>query len=89
MTRTLVECIDACKFVNAEFEVEDVEVLRDTCRVGRLRDGCAALLQVPTQHDLGRALRVGLRYGDDRGVFHDVLLAILAKAKVEGDATDR
>jgi hypothetical protein len=61
-----VERIDRLQVVSAELEF-DGEVLGDAVRFGRLRNGRAALLQVPPQHDLGRALGVGLgNPADDR-----------------------
>ena len=57
-----VEGVDRGELVGGELEVEDVEVLRDPVRLGRLRDHRAALLQVPAQHHLGRGLAV--RLGD-------------------------
>src|SRR4051794_13657948 len=53
-----VEGVDGDELVVGQVEVEDVEVLRDAVRLGRLRDDRAALLQVPAQHHLGRGLPV-------------------------------
>ena len=89
MAKSLVEGIDAGEFVRTEFEVEDVEVFRDAARVGGLRDGRAALLKVPPQHDLSGALPVCFCYGNDRRVLHHVRRALLAEAGIEGDAADR
>ena len=69
-----------------ELEVEDVEVLGDAVRLGRLRDDRAALLQVPAQHHLRR--RLAVRLGDlaDDRVLEGAAVAAVA---VEGDAADR
>ena len=81
-----VERVDGGQLVGGELEVEDVEVLGDAVRLGRLRDDRAALLQVPAQHDLGRGLAVRLGdLADDRVLEGAGVLAVA----VEGDAADR
>ena len=55
-----VQGVDGRQLVGGELEVEDVDVLRDPVRLGRLRDDRAALLQVPAQHHLGGGLAVCL-----------------------------
>ena len=81
-----VEPVDRGELVVGEVEVEDVEVLRDPGRLGRLRDHRAALLDAPAQHHLGRALAVRLGdAGDDRVLQGAGVLTVA----VEGDATDR
>src|SRR4051812_661246 len=57
-----IEGVDGGDLVAGEGEVEDVEVLGDAVRLGRLRDDRAALLQVPAQHHLRR--RLPARLGD-------------------------
>jgi len=42
-----VQGVDLRQFVSVELEVEDVEVLSDAVRFGRLGNDRAALLQVP------------------------------------------
>src|SRR6201996_9698410 len=81
-----VEPVDGGDFLRGQLEVEDVEVLGEAVRLGRLRDDRAALLDVPAQHDLGRALGVGLGDADDGRVFQGA--GVLA-VPVEGDAADR
>ena len=56
------------------------------CRLGRLRDHRAALLEVPAQHHLRRRLAVRLGDPGDGRVFERA--GVLAVA-VEGDAADR
>lgn len=77
----LLEGIDLGEFLVAEREVEDVEVFRDALGVYRLRDGLAALLDVPTQHDLCRGLAVGLAgFADDLAVQRGIPVAVGALA---------
>ena len=81
-----VEAVDGGELVGGEVEVEDVEVLGDAVRLGRLRDDRAALLQVPAQHHLGRGLVVRLGDLADDRVLQGAAVAAVA---VEGDAADR
>src|ERR1700733_9769600 len=46
-----VERVDRRQFVGRELEVEDVDVLGDPLRLGRLGDDRAAFLQVPAEQD--------------------------------------
>ena len=81
-----VEGVDGGELVGGELEVEDVEVLRDAVRLGRLRDDRAALLQVPAQHHLGGVLPcASAMRADDRVLQGAGVLAVA----VEGDAADR
>src|SRR3954462_12632113 len=81
-----VERVDGGELVAGQLEVEDVDVLGDAVRLGRLGDDRAAVLQAPAQHDLGRCLAVGLGDLDDDRVLQGA--GVLAVA-VEGDAADR
>jgi len=79
-----VQGVDLRQLVSVELEVEDVEVLSDAVRFGRLGNDLAAL-QVPAEHDLGRALRVSLGDPGDGGVLQR---AGVFTFPVEGDSTD-
>ena len=68
-----------------ELEVEDGEVRGDAGGSDRLRDGRAALLEMPPQHHLGRRLAVLARDVEQRRVRERRLL----EAPVGGDAADR
>ena len=83
-----VEGVDAGDLVVAELEVEDLDVLCDARGVRRLRDRRAALLDVPAQHDLGRALAVAFGDGCDGLVVHHAA-ALVAPPRVERDSADR
>jgi hypothetical protein len=55
----------AIDFLRSQFEVEDVEVLRDAVRPDQLGDGAQPVLEVPAQHHLGRRLAVLVGQLDD------------------------
>src|SRR3954452_8180799 len=57
-----VERVDGGELVAGQLEVEDVDVLGDAVRLGRLRDDRAPVLQAPAEHHLGR--RLAVRVGD-------------------------
>src|SRR5215204_6299670 len=83
---TRVEAVDRGELLGGEVEVEDVDVLGDPLRLGRLWDDRAALLQTPAQHHLGGGLAVALGdLADDRILKGACVLTVA----VEGDAADR
>jgi hypothetical protein len=55
-----VEGVDRGHVVGPELEAEDVDVLGDAGRLGRLGDDRAPVLQAPAQQHLSGALAVGL-----------------------------
>lgn len=63
-----LEAVDRGQLVVGELEPEHVEVLSDASGRHRLGDHDASLLQVPTQHDLGRRPLVPLGDLDDRAI---------------------
>ena len=83
----LVEGVQGGELLRREFEVEDVEVLRDALRAHGLGDRRASLLQVPPQHHL--RWRLAVRLGDilDRRVVKGATGAPVAP--VDGDPADR
>src|SRR4051812_19997746 len=81
-----VQCVDLAELVAGQLEVEDVDVLGDAVRLGRLRDDRASVLDAPAEHHLGRGLAV--RLGDLRDDGVPQRAGVLALA-VEGDAADR
>ena len=71
-----VERVNGRNLFAGKLEVEDVEVLGDARRVGRLRDRGAARLQVPAKHHLRGGLAVPAPDLDERRVVERALRGV-------------